>query len=119
MVSGVLFVMLSMAQGMLMLPVHNLDMVEKVATFSLRCWFQYVNVTLASTAIPGAEFGEGSGLVYLEGLKCDGDEDSLLDCPMEVELGHSVCDHSRDVGIRCYGAYFICLVFFTNTRLSP
>ena len=42
-------------------------------------------------------------MVYLEGLECEGDEDSLLDCPMEVELGLSLCDHSRDTGVRCYG----------------
>ena len=34
-----------------------------------------------------------------------GDEDSLLDCPMQVELGHSLCDHSSDAGIRCYGMF--------------
>ena len=42
-------------------------------------------------------------MVYLEGLECEGDEDSLLECPMEVELGLSLCDHSRDAGVRCYG----------------
>ena len=42
-------------------------------------------------------------MVYLEGLECEGDEDSLLECLMDVELGFSVCDHSRDAGIRCYG----------------
>ncbi|CAI8054869.1 Fibrillin-1, partial [Geodia barretti] len=52
--------------------------------------------------IPQAELGEGSGMIYLEGIECAGDEDTLLDCPMEVELGFSSCDHSRDAGIRCY-----------------
>ena len=61
----------------------------------------------ASTAFLRAEFGEGSGLVYLEGLECVGDEDSLLDCPMQLELGHSLCDHSSDAGIRCYGKVFL------------
>ena len=45
----------------------------------------------------------GSGVIYLEGLRCAGDEDSLLDCPSDVELGLSLCDHSDDAGIRCYG----------------
>ena len=58
---------------------------------------------LGSTAIRRAALGEGSGMVYLEGLECEGDEDSLLECPTEVELGLSLCDHSRDAGVRCYG----------------
>ena len=59
--------------------------------------------TAGSTAFRRAEFGEGSGIVYLEGLECTGDEDSLLDCPMDVELGLSLCEHSNDAGIRCHG----------------
>ena len=43
-------------------------------------------------------------MVYLEGLECEGDEDFLLECPMEVDLGLSLCDHSRDAGIRCFGS---------------
>ena len=42
-------------------------------------------------------------MVYLEGLECEGYENSLLECPMKVELGLSLCDHSRDAGVRCYG----------------
>ena len=44
--------------------------------------------------------------MYLEGLQCVGDEVSLLDCPSDVELGLSLCDHSEDAGIRCYGVYY-------------
>ena len=58
-----------------------------------------------SQAFRNAEFGEGSGVIFLEGLECDGTESSLLDCPMDVELGLSICDHSDDAGIRCYGTY--------------
>ena len=42
-------------------------------------------------------------MIFLEGLECDGMEGSLLDCPMNMELGLSFCDHSDDAGIRCYG----------------
>ena len=42
-------------------------------------------------------------MVYLEELQCEGVEESLLDCPIGVELGLSLCDHSADAGVRCYG----------------
>ena len=42
-------------------------------------------------------------MIFLEGLECDGTEGSILDCPMNMELGLSFCDHSDDAGIRCYG----------------
>ena len=50
-------------------------------------------------------FEEGSGLVYLESLECAGNESTLLECPKDedVEIGLTQCDHSRDVGMRCYG----------------
>ena len=62
-----------------------------------------ITLYLGSEAFPRAAFGEGSGMVYLEGLECGADEDSLLECPIEVELGLSLCGHSRDAGVRCYG----------------
>ena len=58
---------------------------------------------VGSQAFRNAEFGEGTGPIFLEGLECNGTETSLLDCTMDVELGLTVCDHSEDAGIRCYG----------------
>ena len=65
----------------------------------------YASYITGSQAFRNAVFGEGSGVIFLEGLECDGTESSLLDCPMDVELGLSICDHSDDAGIRCYGTY--------------
>ena len=42
-------------------------------------------------------------MIFLDGLECDGTETLLLDCTTDVELGLSLCGHSDDVGIRCYG----------------
>ena len=61
--------------------------------------------TTGSRAFRRAQFGEGTGPVFLEGLECVGTETSLLDCPMDTPLGTSLCDHSDDAGIRCYGTY--------------
>ena len=59
--------------------------------------------TSGSRAFPRAEFGEGSGAVYLEGVACEGDEGLLLDCGSSEDLGLSECGHNEDVGVRCYG----------------
>ena len=64
-----------------------------------------VRIFLGSEALHDAEFGEGSGVILLEGLECVGTEDSLLDCDMDVELGLTLCDHSHDAGIHCFGNY--------------
>ena len=61
--------------------------------------------TAGSRAFRNAQFGEGTGPVFLEGLECVGTEMSLLECAMNVPLGISLCDHSDDAGIRCYGMY--------------
>lgn len=71
-----------------------------------------------SEALRNAGFDEGISTVLLEGLECDGSENSLLFCPMDVELGLSLCSHSDVVGIRCYGMYrrtiFCIAVFFAD-----
>ena len=53
--------------------------------------------------LKGAEFGEGSGPIFLEGINCIGNEDSLLNCSQDTPIGLSACDHSSDVGVRCKG----------------
>ena len=49
-------------------------------------------------------FGQGSGPVWLENVKCAGDESTIASCG---HLGFNVtsrCTYHEDVGIRCYGA---------------
>ena len=41
--------------------------------------------------------------MWLEYVRCAGDEERLLDCPSDVDIGFSDCEHSEDVGVRCYG----------------
>ena len=51
-------------------------------------------------------------MIFLDGLECDGTETLLLDCTTDVELGLSLCGHSDDVGIRCYGEVFFGMLFY-------
>jgi len=77
-----------------------------ISTIILPLSFSLLNYFLlcaGSQAFRNAEFGEGTGPIFLEGLDCDGTETSLLDCTMDVELGLTLCDHSDDAGIKCFG----------------
>lgn len=53
-------------------------------------------------AVPLAFYGQGTGPVFLDGLRCSGAERSLLDCPRNSMM--STCGHSQDAGVRCQGA---------------
>ena len=57
----------------------------------------------------------GTGPVFLEGLECLGTESSLLDCAMEVALGLTICGHSHDSGIRCYGGNNSTVTIYLHT----
>jgi hypothetical protein len=44
--------------------------------------------------------GKGSGYVLLDGIKCKGDEASIMLCSHRG-LNYHRCDHSQDVGVVC------------------
>ena len=49
-----------------------------------------------------AYFGEGSGPIWLDNLKCDGSEPDLFNCT-HPGVGIENCDHSDDAGVECVG----------------
>lgn len=49
---------------------------------------------------PDGMYGEGTGVILLDEVKCEGGESNLLDCS-HGKWGEHDCSHSEDVGIRC------------------
>ena len=47
-----------------------------------------------------AFFGQGSGPIWIDELRCNGDESNLNDCRFNM---HHDCNHSEDAGVVCSG----------------
>ena len=50
-----------------------------------------------------AEFGDGTGPIWLNEVACNGFEYELLDCDFDDLTVTNNCTHSEDAGVRCQG----------------
>ncbi|XP_065928528.1 scavenger receptor class A member 5-like [Magallana gigas] len=51
-------------------------------------------------AVALARFGQGSGQIWMDEVKCTGSETSLAKCPF-IGYGINDCSHSEDAGVIC------------------
>ena len=51
-------------------------------------------------AFSESAFGMGTGPIFLDGVMCDGTEQTLSACP-RVDFGIPFCDHTQDAGVLC------------------
>ena len=58
------------------------------------------------------QYGLGSGPVFLDGLGCTGQEDTLINCEHRpLGFPNTDCTHSDDAGVECPGKRIrLCLV---------
>ena len=53
-----------------------------------------------STGVRLAGYGQGSGPITLDNVRCVGSEARLIDCPANA-IGTHNCDHGEDAGVIC------------------
>ena len=56
-------------------------------------------------AYSNAQFGAGTGPIYLDDVGCTSSDSQLLECSSRPILTHN-CQHSTDAGVGCKGSIF-------------
>ena len=54
------------------------------------------------TARTSAHFGQGTGRIWMDDLRCSGNESSIFDCDYDGWGSHN-CSHAEDAGVECSG----------------
>uniref|UniRef100_A0A3Q4N0K9 SRCR domain-containing protein n=1 Tax=Neolamprologus brichardi TaxID=32507 RepID=A0A3Q4N0K9_NEOBR len=81
-----------------------------------------LNCGTALGAPPFAQFGAGTGQIWLDNVTCSGNENSLTEC-QHSGFGSNKCGHDHDAGAICSGENFFFPIIYTmsdtvNTRVS-
>ena len=60
------------------------------------------NFTVKAKQVAGGKYEEGTGPIYFTNFMCEGDEDTLLECPHEEVVAiNKKCNHSKEAGAIC------------------
>ena len=119
---GVLCVIMAGALLMLLLSVVSLDTPGKVRLYIWSKSYIYLifhasTISTDAVAFRSAQFGAGTGSVFLTSVGCSGTENNLLGCTYSTST--SGCSHSNDAGLRCQCMLvYKCLVYVCGILLS-
>ena len=80
--------------------VSRLESKLSISIFKILCYLLFL--LLAAEARYAAEFGRGSGPIFLDDIRCNGTESRLVNCA-SVGVGVHNCLHSEDAGVACAG----------------
>ena len=68
----------------------------------------------AVNATHSAYYGQGSGPIWLDYLRCAGNEQTIGDCTHRG-WGNNYCNHGEDAGVKCAGGMCLfCIIFITH-----
>ncbi len=99
--TGGLYVMMNGMQLMLELCADNYFQKTMVSLPVAYSTSKNKNVlTIVGVALDDAFFGEGSGLILLDEVVCEGSEPELLFCSHDG-IGIQDCGHDEDAGVQC------------------
>ena len=86
--------------------VSRLESKLSISIFKILSYLLFL--LLAAEARYAAEFGRGSGPIFLDDILCNGTESRLVNCA-SVGVGVHNCQHSEDAGVVCAGTqYRVC-----------
>ena len=66
---------------------------------------KYYHITGSVTYPSASQFGQGTGPILINSVRCSGHESNLLDCSYKP-FPYSSCSHYYDVGVKCEGKLY-------------